>query len=291
MRALLFATTALTSLVAVGSAGAADMPVKARPFAEVRNWTGFYVGLNAGFAWGRSSAETLVDCGPPGSGLLPYMCDPTGVGAANAAAVNASGTGTINASGFAGGVQAGYNWQNDNLVVGLEIDFGALRLKGSRQGSGIYPVGFGLIAGGGNAYAVGSSFDTDWLATFRGRVGWTIMPNLLAYGTGGLALTRLTVANSFSDNVNAAINGVVIPGAFESASESKLKTGWVIGAGLEWAQSSDWTIKAEYLYIDFGKVTATGLITHPFPPGYGQGISTSSDLTAQVARIGINRRF
>jgi outer membrane immunogenic protein len=100
-----------------------------------------------------------------------------------------------------------------------------------------------------------------------------------------LALTRLTVANSFSDNV------VAPPGAAESASESKLKLGWTLGAGLEWAQNNDWTVKAEYLYIDFGKVTAAGLIFNPTPPGYGQGISTSSDLTAHVARIGVNRRF
>jgi outer membrane immunogenic protein len=281
MKSLLLATTAFTAFVAVGSASAADLHVKARPIAEVRNWTGFYFGLNVGGVWGQSSAETLVDCGPPPAGLISYFCG-AGFGAANAAAINASGTGTIEASGFTGGVQAGYNWQNDNLVYGLEIDFGAARLRGSRQVSGTYPVGVGIVAAGA-AYTVRSSFDTDWLATFRGRVGWTMMPNLLAYGTGGLAVTRLSVANSFTDNVLA--------GAVESASESKLKIGWTIGAGLEWALSSNWTIKTEYLYIDFGKVTATGLIFNALPPGYGQGISTSSDLTAHVARIGVNRRF
>ena len=281
MKALLLATTALTAFVGAGSASAADLPVKS-PFVQVRNWTGAYVGLNVGYAWGRSNAETLVDCGPPPAGLFTYMCDPTGVGAANAAAVNASGSGKNEAGGFTGGIQAGYNLQNNNLVYGLEIDFGALRLRGSRQVSGTYPVGFGIVFPG-DAYTVGTSYDTDWLATFRGRIGWTMMPNLLVYGTGGLAVTRLSVANSFADNVFA--------GAVEAVSESKLRAGWAIGAGLEWAQSIDWTIKAEYLYIDFGKVTATGLIANGNAPGYGQGISTSSDLTAHVARIGVNRRF
>jgi outer membrane immunogenic protein len=145
MKTLLLATTALTVFAAVGSANAADLPVKA-PFVQVRNWTGAYVGLNVGYTWGRSNAETLVDCGPPPAGLLTYMCDPTGFGLANAAAVNASGSGTTKASGFTGGIQAGYNLQNNNLVYGLEIDFGALRLRGSRQVSAAYPAGFGLIA-------------------------------------------------------------------------------------------------------------------------------------------------
>jgi outer membrane immunogenic protein len=281
MKSLLLATTALTVFAVVSTANAADLPVKAPTVQVVRNWTGAYVGLNVGYAWGRSSAGTLVDCGPPPAGLIVYMCNLTGFGAANAAAVNAIGSGTVTAGGFTGGVQAGFNLQTNNLVYGLEVDFGAMRLRGSRLVSGTYP-GAGIILAG-DAFSVGSSFDTDWLATFRGRVGWTMMPNLLVYGTGGLAVTRLSVANSFADNV--------FSGAVESASESRFKTGWTIGAGLEWAQSIDWTIKAEYLYIDFGKVTATGLIINASPPGYGQGISTSSDLTAHVARIGVNRRF
>jgi outer membrane immunogenic protein len=256
--------------------------------ARAADWTGFYLGLNAGGAWGRSSADTSADCSPTSAPPLGtgYFCT-SSVGAANATAVNAAGTGTINASGFTGGVQAGYNWQTQNLVYGLETDFGAFHLNGSRQGSGTYPVGVAVNAG--NPFTVTSSFNTDWLFTLRGRLGWAVMPNMLAYATGGLAMTRLAVDNSFTDT-----NTMTIPAghASENGHASAVKTGWALGGGLEWMVNSHWTVKGEYLYVDFGKVTATGYISNDAViPGYAQGLSTSSDLTAQVARVGVNYKF
>jgi outer membrane immunogenic protein len=137
----------------------------------------------------------------------------------------------------------------------------------------------------GNPFTVNSSFSTDWLYTLRGRVGVPVSDKLMAYATGGLALTRLGVSNSFSDSV------LFPPGAAGSANASETKAGWVIGGGLEWALTNNWSVKAEYLFMDFGKVTATGTILNPSLTGYAQGVSTSSDLTAQVARVGVNRRF
>ena len=107
----------------------------------------------------------------------------------------------------------------------------------------------------------------------------------MAYVTGGLALTRLGVSNSFSDNVPLGA------GTAGSANASATKAGWVVGGGLEYALIKNWSIKAEYLFMDFGKVTATGTIINTAGPGYAQGISTSSDLTAQVARVGVNYKF
>lgn len=280
-----FIGAALPVLIA-GPAIAANLPVKAPPAAApvvaIPNWTGFYVGVNAGGTWARSNTDTSVDCNVP-PGPSPYLCNSAGTGAAAAGAVNAAGSGTITGSDFTGGIQAGYNWQGPNLIYGLETDFGAFHLRGSRQGTGAYlglpaaPVAFGAN------FAINSSISTDWLYTFRGRVGVPVTTNLMAYATGGLAVTRLRVSNSFSDNANVAATG--------SANGNETKAGWVVGAGLEYALLNNWSIKAEYLYMDFGKVTATGSIINPFAGGYSQGISTSSDLTAQVARVGVNRRF
>jgi outer membrane immunogenic protein len=274
---------ALPALLA-SPAIAADMPVKAPPAPPpaAYSWTGFYVGLNAGGTWARSDASTTANCNVPGSPPA-YFCDSTS-GAANAAAVSAAGSGTITASGFTGGIQAGYNWQGPNLIYGFETDFGAFHLRGSRQGTGTYPVTLVAVTAGA-PFAVNSSFSTDWLYTLRGRVGVPVSPNLMAYATGGLAVTRLGVSNSFSDNVFFPSGGT------ESANGNETKAGWVIGGGLEWALANNWSVKAEYLYFDFGKVTVTGTITNPINGGYAQGISTSSDLTAQMARIGVNRKF
>lgn len=278
MRRLQYALLSTVAVIGFASiASAADLPVKAPVSApaapDPNNWTGFYVGLNAGGVWGRSRNDTSLDC----SFINGYICNASSGPTANAAAVNASGSGAITDSGFTGGIQAGYNWQINYLVYGLETDFGAFKLNGSRQASGIYGAGSPLgIAG--NLYTVGSSFDADWLFTFRGRLGFALPSNLLAYVTGGLALTRIGITNSFRDS------GVLA----ETASGSGQKTGWTVGGGLEWAISKHWTVKGEYLYLNFGQVTASGLIQRG---AYAQGISTSADLTAQVARLGVNYKF
>lgn len=278
MKNALLSGVAATALVLVLGFGA---PARAQAPA-VQNWAGFYIGLNAGAAWGRSGANTSVSCSD--FGVPPaYICDAFGGGAANAAAVGASGTGSMTSTGFTGGVQAGYNWQTNNFVYGLETDFGAFNLRGSRQGSAVYPT-FGPMVGPPNAYTVGSSFDTDWLFTFRGRLGWALPSNLMIFATGGLALTNLTVGHSFRDNV--------VGGASESASTSKLKAGWALGAGLEWALTNRWTVKAEYLHVDFGKLTAAGTITNvSVGAAYSQGISTTADLSGDIVRLGVNYRF
>jgi outer membrane immunogenic protein len=263
---------------------AADLPVKA-PAVEVPSWTGFYLGAYAGGAWGRSNANTSVDCSattiPPA-----YLCGsgPVAAGGSNASAVNAAGTGTITATGFTGGVEAGYNVQADRFVYGLETDFGAMHLRGARQGNGTYPVGLVVIPGA--PFAVSSSFSTDWLFTLRGRVGWTAAPSVLAYATGGLAVTRLGVNNSFADLI-----GGIAPGS-ESTNSAATKAGLAVGGGLEWMVNLHWTVKAEYLFVDFGKVATTGFIANPaIAVGYAQGISTSSDLSASIARAGVNYKF
>jgi outer membrane immunogenic protein len=246
---------------------------------SARNWAGFYLGLNAGGAWGRSNANTAVNCNVAPSGTND-ICDNTGVGAADAAALNASGSGNIGSSGFTGGVQGGYLWQQDRYVYGLETDFGAFKLKGSRQGSGTYPVvAPGLIFG--VPYTISSSVNTDWLWTLRGRLGWLVQPKLLAYATGGMAVTRLGISFNYSDTN---------PGT-GSGSASSTKVGWTLGGGLEWALDNHWSVKGEYLYVNFGSVTATGIITTPPSFGYSQGISNSADLTAHVARLGVNYKF
>lgn len=245
-------------------------------------WTGFYVGGNAGVAWGQSHFTTSVPCtGPGGSG---YLCNSTGAGAANAAALSASGTGDANDTGFTGGIQGGYNYQWGMVVLGLETDFDALDLKGSRTGSGNYPVLSPSLGGfpAGTPYMITQTFSTDWLYTARGRLGWVAQPNLLLYATGGYALTRLKISYAYSDGAGGASSG-------NAASD---KSGWAVGGGVEWAFTTNWTLRAEYLYLDFGKVTATGNIPSVAPKAGAQNaLSTSGDLTANIARVGINYKF
>jgi outer membrane immunogenic protein len=129
MRRILFAALA-TACVATPAA-AADLPrgpYVAEPYGAY-NWTGFYAGLNLGYDWGSAS----------NTGLSP--------------------------SGFAGGVQGGFNWQSGGIVLGGETD---LQLSGASDSAGPF------------------KFSNPWFGTLRGRAGYAIN-NILFYATGGLA--------------------------------------------------------------------------------------------------------
>jgi outer membrane immunogenic protein len=247
------------------------------------NWTGWYIGANAGAAWGRSDVTTTAIC----PAVTPWYFCRVGFGEANGAAVSAAGTGSLSDTGFTGGVQAGYNWQNGNIVLGAETDFGAFHFRGTQSFSAHYPV-FGPFVSPTDVFTLTTSAEANWLYTARGRVGWAASPNVLVYATGGLALTRLKVANSFSDDQG----GFGSSGASGGGSNSATKAGWVLGGGVEWAFDRHWSAKAEYLYVNFGSVNVTSRIFHPGAgAGYAQAINTSADLSANIVRAGINYKF
>lgn len=113
MRKSLLLTVSATVLMS-SAAVAADMPVKAKPLPAVMPaWTGFYVGLNAGYAWGNSD-PTLA--GNP-------LVSPFFFSALTGSPPN------LRPAGFIGGGQIGYNWQHDRWVFGAEVDFSGLDAK------------------------------------------------------------------------------------------------------------------------------------------------------------------
>jgi outer membrane immunogenic protein len=273
---LLASVAGAAALVSLGF----DAPARAAQPAPM--WTGFYVGGNAGAAWGQTNFTTQVPCvGAAGTG---YFCNGTGAGAANAAALDASGTGTAKATGFTGGFQGGYNYQWGNKLVGLETDFDVLNLSGTRSGSGAFPVASPTAGSfpAGTAYTLSQSFSTDWLYTLRGRLGWLPDPRLLLYATGGWAVTRLHVSYAYSDSF----------GGLSSASATSEQNGWTVGAGVEWALTNNWILKAEYLYLNFGKVTAAGSVPSvALKAGAQNALGTTGDFTANIARVGVNYKF
>jgi outer membrane immunogenic protein len=224
--------------------------------------------------WGNSDADGSVTC--PGNG---YFCS-SGLGnVINGPAVAAAGTGSSNGNGVIGGAQAGYDVQSGSFVYGFEIDLSALDLNASRQTSANYPV---PAVGVGPGFTIGSALSTSWLFTARGRLGWTVSSALM-YATGGLAVTNLEAASTFSDDGGGAM----------FAKSSDTKVGFVVGGGGEWVLTGNWTLKGEYLYVDFGSVAAAGLATNPAFPvaGAANQINISDDLSAHIARAGFNYRF
>lgn len=239
---------------------------------------GGYIGLNAGAAWGSSAYATNPNCPPSPSN--PTFCqaapDPSAV---DGTAVAASGTGELSPAGFTGGIQAGYNWQDGHIVFGGEGDFGAFDLSESASPTGVFPSPFL-----GTTYALNESMSTQWLATLRARLGYTVAPHLLLYATGGIAFTDFKFTSSYSDN---AIGGG-FPGGTGFGKKSDVATGWTLGGGGEWLLDGRWSIKAEYLYLDFG--SAKVAVPTSNTPFFTQTMQVDADLSAQVARVGINYR-
>ena len=240
------------------SASAADLA--ARPYtkappmvaAAVYDWTGFYVGLNAGYGWGRSNLDTAVV---------------GGFGSPNQALVSALDTLKLSPSGFTGGGQAGYNWQSGNWVFGVEADFEYFGLRASQTTPSVF-------VGGGN-FAVFNQVKTDWLFTARPRVGYAFARSLL-YVTGGVAVTDIKYTSNLIDPVFGTSN---------AASTTQTKAGWTVGAGWEYAFLNNWSAKLEYLYADFGSVSMTSI------GGNGAVFNQKASLTTSIARAGINYKF
>jgi outer membrane immunogenic protein len=246
------------------------------------NWTGMYVGFYAGGVWGRGNSTANTDCrvenvaGTTGGSYCDTSKPET---LANADAVLNAGSGSVSSAKFTGGIQAGRNWQDGNVVYGIEADFGSFNVQGSRSGSGVYAAGFGGGVTAGDAFTVSNSFNTDWLFTARGRFGWAAS-NWLLFATGGLAMSRVTVTNSYSDVSTSA-----------TASESKVKVGWTLGAGAEVALTRNWSLKGEYLYVNLGSVSVLSNVFNPGSPGYAAALGVATELTAHIARLGANFRF
>jgi outer membrane immunogenic protein len=266
---------ALASIVSLGFAGlggasAADMAVKARPIAPpVWTWTGFYVGINGG--WIESNNNTLTNVGTD--------TGPAGLGSAiNVGLIPIALTGFRNSGGMVGGT-AGYNWQvNPNWVVGIEGDIDWVSAKRT------FNTGFNTVPRS-VPVATAYSRELDWLATFRGRLGYAVAPSFLVYGTGGLAIGQVRIGNQF-------ICPTCGPPAFTEASttnaNSSAEAGWTVGAGAEWKFAPAWSVKAEYLYVDLG--THSSLITYTYG-GFTSTLRSSVHDTFNIARVGVNYSF
>ena len=121
----------------------------------------------------------------------------------------------------------------------------------------------------------------EWFATLRGRVGATLTPDAVVYVTAGAAVGGFNTAG----NVAAFdANGVPATSAFSSIS---IKPGWTVGAGIEEHIAGNWTGKIEYLYVDFGSISASSnnqlniTLVNTF----------NSRITDNVVRVGVNYKF
>jgi len=156
--------------------------------------------------------------------------------------------------GFAGGATLGYNMNLQGLVFGLEADASYSGIDGSFDS---------VPAEWDCAFAGGCGTSIDWFGTARLRFGSPI-ESVLPYITGGLAI--------------GGLQSNIIDDPFFDLDETEI--GWTIGGGVEAALRDNLTLKAEVLYVDFGKASQESS-----PAGF------QVDTNFTVARLGLNWRF
>ena len=263
------AAAALTVAGAV-AAQAADLPTRKEAPAPVYipppfTWTGFYVGANIGGIWknGNNTGSLVV----PGTFIFLQGDLPNGGNSGN--------------SGVIGGGQAGYNWQTGMFVLGVETDFQGTSV--SRSVDRIGPT-FLFPNGQTDFLSVHAKASLDWLGTTRARVGFVATPDnrLMFYGTGGVAYAGGSSNFTVFDNLGGVWTG----------SPSSSRTGWTLGAGVEYAITYNWTLKAEYLYVDLGSKTITtaanAFAALNFPGVYA---TAKFNYDASIFRVGVNYKF
>jgi outer membrane immunogenic protein len=265
MKRLLAAIAWVALPFAGASAADLSLPLKS-PAAPAFNWSGFYVGGNAGGVWGNEQISQTFSAPPP------FL-------AVDTAAISSSASPSFKSGNATGGVQAGYNYQAGHWVVGAEVDFEYLGLRGSGSSSNPFPSTLpGGAAGPPTAFFnTSTSVTADWLFTARPRVGWAVQDWLL-YVTGGVAVGR----ESFSQSI------AIIAPFVENSAFATTRVGWTVGAGVEYAIARNWSLRGEYLHVDLGTVNTTGTLTPAFA---GLTQTGTVRVTTEIARAGLNYHF
>jgi outer membrane immunogenic protein len=222
--------------VALGlSAPASAADLAARPYtkappmmAAIYDWSGFYLGANAGGGWSHNCWTATSGLGVP---------------------IPATSEGCNNASGAIAGGQAGYRWQSNSWVFGIEAQGDWANLRGSNTSA--------LLAPFSNRTKV------DAVGLFTGQVGYS-WNNVLWYVKGGAAVT--------SDKYEGLANG----GVFDRATETRW--GGTVGTGIEVGLAQNWSVGVEYDHLFMGNRNLG--FTSVAPP---VGINTRTDTIRQDA--------
>ena len=282
MRAPTFKTIAVSAFAVIAAtsvASAADMAPRytkaPAPIVEVWNWTGFYIGGNAGYSWGRSNTDVSYYNTATG---LPIVLPPGSVT-----------TGGFDMNGAIAGGQIGYNWQSSNWVFGLEADAQWSDEKGrnryncaSTQAGGVCLPGLTFLPAGVTGTALTVDQSLEWFGTVRGRAGVLVTPKVLLYGTGGLAYGSIKTTGTLAGTTPAGLAVASV------ASNSDVRVGWTVGAGIEGKITNNWSAKLEYLYMDLESFRSG---TFTLAPLSTIGVNVDSHFRDHILRAGVNYTF
>jgi outer membrane immunogenic protein len=257
-----------TVLAGLSSTAALTADLGARaPYAKapammeaVGGWSGFYIGGNVGYGWGTGGTDVS---GVPSNAALDISSMTLG----------------DKSRGVIGGAQIGYNWQMGSIVTGLEADIQGSGIKGAASA----PFGFASGAPATNTFSTDSKL--SWFGTVRGRLGVVVAPALMFYGTAGLAYGQTEHSANLNERFGTSNNFNF------GANANSTKVGWAAGAGAEWAFARNWSLKAEYLHIDLGSVSADGVLVDNVGPDPRFAARYRWNNREEIVRAGLNYHF
>lgn len=251
MKKLLLASVALT--VAATSAMAADAPVRHKRYVKAPIYKAPPMPyLPAAYDWSGMYVGGHVGWG--------HVRDQATIQAAGGllalGAVN-----SLSSDQFIGGLQAGYNFMvAPNILLGFEGEFTWLTQK--------YSTGLATLA---PPTILTYTASPDWVATAAGRLGYTSDKTMIYVKGGGAWL-------------DSKYGAFQTPAAGIPFSASNVRTGYIVGGGIEYGLTQNWSAKAEYAYLDFG--------TSSYNVGFGgAGTATGIKTDMQQVKLGLNYRF
>src|SRR5580692_226757 len=279
MKTLALAVSVLA--ISAVSASAADMApaplyTKAPPIevAPACVWCGFYVGGNVGYA---GSEPTSVNSS---AAVTSVSSEFVPLAAMAAAAGLTTGIPVGSQKGIIGGGQFGYNFQSGRFVAGFEADI---------QGLSGRATGTAVTAFSAGSTTLTATNSVNWLGTVRARIGLAATPNLLIYGTGGLAYGGVNSSTGINQSFSPL--GILNGTSLASGNFSETRVGWTVGAGGEWMFTSNWSAKLEYLHYDLGSANY-GTPVNISSPLLGAtstlGQSSSTNFRGDIVRVGLN---
>lgn len=234
-----FLISAAAAALLAGTALAADLPVyEPPPIVETApvgySWSGFYVGINGGYGWENDDGQNFVITEPPFAPPGPFFGPCTVAGTCPTGINN-------DVDGFLVGGHAGFNWQANWVVFGVEADIDYSDMEGTGTVN-LTNAGTGFVP-----FASSVTTDYDFFGTFRGRLG-AAFDRVLVYGTGGLAYADIEDSASFGfPGFPTLATEQVYRG-----SEDDVEFGWTAGGGVEVAVTDNVSFGAEALYFDLG---------------------------------------
>lgn len=174
------------------------------------------------------------------------------------------------------GLQAGYNFIEDNrYLFGIEGDWSSL---GGRD----FTTFSQSITTNGEDFHFShrSELELDWQASIRGRLGYVYDQKTMFFGTAGVAFLNVDWKETATVD-DTQISQILV----QNHSKSETLTGFVIGAGAEYAVTENIILGIDYLYESFGDMSVP--FGHNDPAEFG----VLSDIDVHKIRLKLNYMF